>query len=421
MMSTLRRTVRYGLVLVSALLALFVVSQVAQLVALSRAVHPGFGAIVALLLIGGIAWLVAVPLLAYRRLEPALVPPVEPTRPEHEAYVAAYLAACKRNPLLEDLPLATEAHLESALRALEKEAERIGNRYASQVFLGTAMSQYGSLDAIIVGASQARMVWEIAHVFQRRPSARHLGYLYGNVLATTLVASRLQNVDLSEYVRPILTSVMGEAVAAVPGVVPVSGHLSRAMFVGSVNAFLTLRVAMVAIAYSKATVRPDRAVVWQNAVLRAGSLVVRTVADGSAQVSKAFAIAAAKSVRDAATGAGKAAIAGGQAVSGAVVSSSKAAVAGGQAVTRAVVSSSQAAGAAVLGAAKSVGAAADQAAEAVQAAGHAAAAGAHEAAEGIMSKLRREQHAGTPEAAEAAERPPTPTQRWRGSRSAAFG
>ncbi|MFO7616044.1 MAG: hypothetical protein R6V75_02195, partial [Bacteroidales bacterium] len=42
--------------------------------------------------------------------------------------------------------------------------------------LGTAVSQYGSLDALIVAVTQARMVWEIGHVFQQRPSLRHMGF-----------------------------------------------------------------------------------------------------------------------------------------------------------------------------------------------------------------------------------------------------
>jgi hypothetical protein len=174
------------------------------------------------------------------------------------------------------------------------------------VFLGTAVSQYGSLDALIVAVTQARLVWEIGHVFQQRPSLRHMGFLYGNVLATSLVASRLDRVDLSEYLRPVLAGVLGQSVAAVPGVAAVSGHVSNAVFQGSVNAFLTLRVAMVAIAYSRATIRPERHAVWRSAIARAGHLVIRTVTVGSADVTKAFAVAAAKTVASGVAGVGHA-------------------------------------------------------------------------------------------------------------------
>ena len=197
------------------------------------------------------------------------------------------------------------------------------------MFLGTAVSQYGSLDALIVAVTQARMVWEIGHVFQQRPSLRHMGFLYGNVLATSLVASRLDRVDLSEYVRPILAGVLGQSVAAVPGVAAVSGHVSNAVFQGSVNAFLTLRVAMVAIAYSRATIRPERYAVWRSAIARAGHLVIRTVTIGSADVTKAFAVAAAKTVASGVAGVGHAVVTGATNVGHGVVTAGQAVVTGG--------------------------------------------------------------------------------------------
>lgn len=196
------------------------------------------------------------------------------------------------------------------------------------MFIGTAVSQYGSLDALIVAFIQARMVWEIGHVFQQRPSLRHMGYLYANVLAASVIASRLDQVDLSEYVRPVLTGVVGQSIAGVPGVAAVSGQLSNAVFHGSVNAFLTLRVAMVAIAYSRATTRPERVSVWRTAVARASGLVVRTITTGSVEVSKAFAVAAAKSVTSAATGVGRSVVAGATAVGHGAVGAGRAVGAG---------------------------------------------------------------------------------------------
>ena len=85
MPSALKHTLRHAVLAITALLALFVVAQVAQLVSLASAVHPLFGTIVAIGLIGGIGWLVAVTLLAFFRLDPALVPPPDKTGPEHEA------------------------------------------------------------------------------------------------------------------------------------------------------------------------------------------------------------------------------------------------------------------------------------------------------------------------------------------------
>src|SRR5690606_6315431 len=73
------------------------------------------------------------------------------------------------------------------------------------------------------------------------------------------------------------------------------------LFQGSVNAFLTLRVGMVAIEYSRATVRPERSAVWQTAVAKAAKLMARTVTSGTTRVTRAFAVAAGRSVMGAAT------------------------------------------------------------------------------------------------------------------------
>ncbi len=304
MASQLRSSVRYIVVAVSALLALFVVSQVAQVIGLANSVHPWFGAVVGLLLVGGLVWLLAVPTVAYFRLSPALQPPKETSGAQHDKFIATYLAACRENPRLEGQPLESEADLNAALKLLTKETESVASRTASRVFIGTAISQYGALDALIVAFLQARMVWEIAHVYQSRPSLRHMGYLYTNVLTTSLVASNLDKVDLSQYVQPVLAGMVGQSAAAVPGVTGVATQFSNAVFQGSVNAFLTLRLGMVAIAYSNATSTANRSVVWQSAVVRAGSLLVRTVTSGTAELSKAFAVATAKVIATTAMDAG---------------------------------------------------------------------------------------------------------------------
>lgn len=352
MASDLTRAVRYVVLAVSALLTLFVTTQVAQLIGMASALHPIFGTVVALGLIGGIGWLVAVPLIAYLRLDPPLVPPTAASGPEHEAFVRDHLAVLRRHPRFRDRTLETEGELTAALAELERDAEALANRYASRVFLGTAVSQYGSLDAIIVALTQLRMVWEIGHVFQQRPSLRRMGALYANVLATSLLASRLDRVDLSEYLRPVIAGVLGQSVATVPGVAAVSGHLSNAVFQGSVSAFLTLRVAMVAIAYSRATVRPDRNAVWRNAITRAGSLVIRTVTIGSADFTKAFAVAAAKTVASGVTGASHAVVDGVTALGRGVVTGATFAGHGVVATGHTVAAESQKAGRSVSRAAK---------------------------------------------------------------------
>lgn len=339
-MAQIRGAVRYVLVAGSVLLALFVVTQVAQLVALASTVHPLFGSIIAVLLVLGLGALVVVPALAYLRLEPPLAPPVETSGPEHEAFVRRYLQACRRNPLLSGMTLETEEDLETALKVLEAEAENVARQTASRVFLGTAVSQFGALDTLVVALTQASMVWRIAHVFQRRPSLRHVGYLFANVLATAATSSQLERIDLSRHLQPLLGSLLGQSIASMPGVAAASGFVSNSLFQGTVNAFLTLRVAMVTIEYSRATVRPVRATVWKSAVARAAKLLARTVASGTTRVTRAFVVAAGRSVVGAAGEVASAVARGGRHVGSGVVRAAgavgSAAAQAGSAVSRPV-------------------------------------------------------------------------------------
>jgi hypothetical protein len=139
----------------------------------------------------------------------------------------------------------------------------------------------------------------------------------------------------------------------VPGVAAVSGHVSNAVFQGSVNAFLTLRVAMVAIAYSRATIRPERHVVWRSAIARAGHLVIRTVTVGSADVTKAFAVAAAKTVASGVAGVGHAVATGATNVGHGVITGTtnvgNSVVTAGQAVITGATKAGKAAGNAAKG------------------------------------------------------------------------
>src|SRR5690606_30700133 len=104
------------------LLGLFILAQLAQIVSLTSGFHPVVRTVIGVGLLAAFAWIIAVPVLAYLRMEPALIPPPEATGPRHDAFVAAYLAACRRNPLLDGHDLNTEADLLDALRHLETEA-----------------------------------------------------------------------------------------------------------------------------------------------------------------------------------------------------------------------------------------------------------------------------------------------------------
>lgn len=71
----LRGVGRYLLLASVVLIALFVLSQVAQLVALASTLSPAFGTVTAIILLLVLGGTVAVPVLGLLRLDPPLAPP----------------------------------------------------------------------------------------------------------------------------------------------------------------------------------------------------------------------------------------------------------------------------------------------------------------------------------------------------------
>ena len=126
---------------------------------------------------------------------------------------------------------------------------RIIKATASQVFLSTAVSQSGRLDTLLVFSMQTRMVWKLAHLYYQRPTLRDMVRLYANVAGTSFVAGELQDVDLSEQVEPVFSAVVGSLGGAVPGFQLVASILANSILSGAADAFLTLRVGMIARRY----------------------------------------------------------------------------------------------------------------------------------------------------------------------------
>ena len=149
--------------------------------------------------------------------------------------------------------LRTDQDVRAALDVLATEADMVGRRTASAVFISTAIMQNGRLDGAVVLATQARMIWEIAAIYDQRPSLRRMAHLYSEVIATALLATSLEDVDFSEMVTPLAVSVVPSLKGALPGFQGISSLLVNSLANGAANAFLTLRVGAVAKHYCAAT------------------------------------------------------------------------------------------------------------------------------------------------------------------------
>ena len=276
------------LVIAAALLVLVgsvvvVVGESIQLVELADRFHPVAGDIVLWVLLALFAFCIGVPLFLLFTLPAPLVPPRSADGPEYQKHLRHLSKRLAANPNVTGAP--TElAEIEAALGQLDTVADARTKTAALQVFMTTAISQNGSLDALLVLAAQSKLVLEIARTYYQRPTLRDLLYLYSNVAATALIAGELQDIDISEQMQPVLTAVLGSTVAAIPGM-----GAAASLFVGSVttgagNAYLTLRVGIIARKYCRSLVRPERRSIRHSAALQATRMLGSVAREGAASV-----------------------------------------------------------------------------------------------------------------------------------------
>lgn len=276
-----------------ALVAIVVVNQTAQLVSLAQTVDPLLGRVVlfALLALYGLTLVVPVALL-WRLPRPlGEVPAVD--SPEHAAYVEAFRQRLARNPLLVGVSLEGRDGLSDGLRTLDKHAVDHIKKTAATVFVTTAVSQNGRLDAIMVLAIQAKLVWRLANLYQQRPGPRELLKLYGNVAATVFLASEIEDLDLSQQIQPVIQAALGGSVAGmVPGLAAISTIVLQSMLEGTANAYLTLRVGAICEQYCSGLSPFDAKRARRAASVTAAAMLGGIVSDSAGSVVSAIADAA---------------------------------------------------------------------------------------------------------------------------------
>ncbi len=300
----MRRTLaRFGLfisVLILVAFVVFLINQTVQIVELAERLHPVLADAVLWFLVIVFVVCAIAPVVLFLRLPKPLHPPDREDAPEFEAHLEALGNRLRRNPALKGQALATRVEIEAGLRQLERHSDKLIRGAASQVFVTTAISQNGSLDALLVLAANTRLIWKIAHVYYQRPTLRDMLYLYANVASTALIASSLEEIDIAEQLQPVLATGVGSMAAVVPGTTLLVNSLST----GAANAFLTLRVGIISKSYSSALVLPPKGVMRRSAAVAAAKMLSSVTAEGASKVTTAFFRASGRRVGGMITGVG---------------------------------------------------------------------------------------------------------------------
>jgi hypothetical protein len=200
--------------------------------------------------------LLLAPVYLYFRLPKPPIPPPDDDPAAMDEFLGRLRDHLKSNPRLSGMDLAANEAISLALQKLGGEADEVVKRTASAVFVSTAVMQNGRLDALFVLASQLRLVWRVASIYHGRPSPRQMVYLYGKVGANVLIADNLQDIDFAEIAAPVVAAIFPSLKGGVPGLQGVSTLLVNSLANGAANAFLTLRVGLVAKSYCAALSAP---------------------------------------------------------------------------------------------------------------------------------------------------------------------
>lgn len=213
---------------------------------------PGWGwlAFVSLLALeaGAVLWLG----LAWFARAPRLVLRDDPTEAERQAFARELERRLKKNPHVRAAGLrATDEHfLEKALDVLDARAGEEIRNSAKRVFLGTALSQNGRLDALIVFVSLARMVWRVSGIYNQRPTPAELWSVYSTVSSATFISFSIEALDIPRTITesmnellPAVTPAM--AASSVPLMGPMMQQCTSAVIDGAVNCLLAIRAGVV--------------------------------------------------------------------------------------------------------------------------------------------------------------------------------
>jgi uncharacterized membrane protein YcjF (UPF0283 family) len=122
-------------------------------------------------------------------------------------------------------------------KTIKKELNKVIISHAETVFISTAISQNGRLDAIAVLTINLRLIKELVTKCGFRPSYPALGRLTFNVMSSAIIAESLEDMKFSE----LFPQSSMNALAEIPFLKTVTGSLAQ----GSGNALLSLRVGII--------------------------------------------------------------------------------------------------------------------------------------------------------------------------------
>ncbi len=269
---------------------LFLIAQIANLVYLADRMDPLFGDIVLIGLISLVVVLLLIPLLTYLRLPKAILPP----QSKHPEAVAAYqqslLSRYKRNSFLrkQGLEIRSMQDVEKAVFVLDEQADKIIQYNTIRTFAGTAISQNGAFDSLIVFYFAVNTLWRVSHTYYQRTSLRQLLSLYSNIGLMVVGAKLMEDQfdefledNIEEFIQELTmqgaetTASMGaRATKFIPGL----GNVVESVVQGTFNGLMILRIGLITKKYCGATNAINRKAIRKESYIEARKRILKILA-----------------------------------------------------------------------------------------------------------------------------------------------
>lgn len=252
------------------------------------------------------AFLALVPIIIFIKLKKPLEIPDVSDEEAYNNYLIKLKERLTKNKYLKrqnfsfDEEKELRLQIEEALNELDKEADKIIKKSSNMIFISTAVSQNGLLDAFFVLTSLSKMVWEIIHLYNQRPMMKEIVNIYVNVAGTVFMAKEVEDLALLEnQLEPVLNSIIGGTLGTIfPGMIALTNFVINSVVQGSANAFLSLRIGIMSKKYSGLRTGEDKRLIRKSATLEACAFIGVIIQSNTAFIIKSFAKASKRATID---------------------------------------------------------------------------------------------------------------------------
>ncbi len=227
-------------------------------------------------------------------LPKALILDPQASSEEREEFIQSSIKKLQHNPRLQQLDFSwQDLTLDNQIEKIDQANQVLKNagmedikKQAQTVFLTTAISQNGTLDAFTVLYVLIQLVWRLIKTYDTRPSLKKIIHIYKNVFLTVLMTRSLEDLDLIEaQLEPLIASLFGSSlISMIPGSVSMTNLVVNSLFQGAINALLTLRVGIITIDHLSSLNALNPQQEKRSASLEASKLLGVIIKDGSLQI-----------------------------------------------------------------------------------------------------------------------------------------